>query len=67
MRQNPITSQNMPLNPNDFSGPKNAEGIGGARSPPGFQKKQFADMNQHYIHHNAVLPPDAPGGVQTRN
>ena len=25
-------------------------------------------MNQHYIHHNAVLPPDGPPGVsRTRN
>ena len=35
------------LNPNDYQGLK-----GGA----GYQKKQFAESNQHYIHHNAVLP-----------
>ena len=36
------------LNPNDY----NSSNRGG----PGFQKKQFATANQHYIHHNAVLP-----------
>lgn len=36
------------LNPNDY----NSSHKGG----PGFQKKQFVQANQHYIHHNAVLP-----------
>ena len=34
------------LNPNDFN----------TAGSPGFKKKQFENVNQHYIHHNAVLP-----------
>lgn len=46
MRAMPTPSQ-ASLNPNDYM----SQGRGN-----GFQKRQFQDMNQHYIHHNAVLP-----------
>lgn len=45
MRAMPTMAQ-ASINPNDFSG--------GGRGA--FQKKQFQTANQHYIHHNAVLP-----------
>ena len=48
-----------PLNPNDYSSP--------LKGGNGYAKKQFADANQHYIHHNAVLPmTDLPANY-TRN
>ena len=45
MRAMPTQVQSS-LNPNDFS----------QAGSPGFKKKQFENVNQHYIHHNAVLP-----------
>ena len=36
------------LNPNDYTSTH--------KGGPGYQKKQFHQANQHYIHHNAVLP-----------
>ena len=40
------TFEKSPLNPNDIT-----------QSRPGaYQKKQFKDLNQHIIHHGAVLP-----------
>ena len=47
------------LNPNDKTGSMK----GGA----GYAKKQFADANQHYIHHNAVLPVTDMPANYTRN
>ena len=47
MRAMPNMAQ-ASLNPNDYSS--------SIKGGPGYQKKQFADANQHYIHHNAVLP-----------
>lgn len=44
MRAMPTMAQ-ASINPNDFN-----SGRGN------YQKKQFATANQHYIHHNAVLP-----------
>ena len=49
MRAMPTANQ-ATLNPNDLQG--NLKG--GA----GYQKKQYAEVNQHYMHHNAVLPPE---------
>ena len=47
MRAMPNMAQ-ATLNPNDYTS--------SYKGGPGFQKKQFVDANQHYIHHNAVLP-----------
>ena len=47
MRAMPNMAQ-ASLNPNDYSNSN--------KGGPGFQRKQFANTNQHYIHHNAVLP-----------
>lgn len=59
MRQMPTKAQ-ATLNPNDYTS--------SMKGGPGFQKKQFVEMNQHIFHHNAVLPT---AGVQessnTRN
>ena len=54
------------ITPSDFAGSNGSPQTNGERSPGLAAKKQFAEMNQHYIHHNAVLPPDAPG-QRTRN
>ena len=49
MRQIPTALQSS-LNPNDYNNVK-----------ANYAKKQFAEQNQHYIHHNAVLPPNMAG------
>ena len=41
------TNLQAALNPNDL--------VGGVKGGLGFQKKQFAENNQHIFHHNAVL------------
>ena len=46
------TAAQATLNPNDYTS--------SMKGGPGFQKKQFTDVNQHIFHHNAVLP----GNVQ---
>lgn len=44
------TANQAVLNPNDLQG--------GLKGGAGYQKKQYSEVNQHYIHHNAVLPAD---------
>ena len=47
------------INPNDLGASYGHHGSEAGRNSPGMAaKKQFAEMNQHYIHHNPVLPPD---------